>query len=215
MAGLEQLPPTGGKGWGHDEVQLVDQVRLQESLGQGDAAVNPDVLTRQGLQPADVLDHRLVNEHRVRPGFRRLAGREHVLHRPVDEVGEGLHVRRRPVARPVVVGAAAEQHRVLSSDDRREVADHRIVDLAHPVARFLRDAVQRHQLVQNDPAHDPLLSRHRMPVVVSTYRAPGNHRCLRVRSYWVCPNSVERAAEVQRILVPRSGRLRAPTPIGT
>ena len=99
-----------------------------------------------------------------------LARREDVLAGAVDERRERLDGGRRPVADPVVVGAAAEQDVVLRLDRGGEVREHLVAAVEHPVARLLGHTVERQELVEDDVAC------HRWVHVSSTRAGAETHR---------------------------------------
>jgi hypothetical protein len=85
-----------------------------------------------------------------------------VLGDRVDEVGERLLVGGGPIARPLVVGAAPEQHRALPSEHRLLEARQLVVEdrravrlggLRKVAVRVLGRAVERDQGVENDVWH--------------------------------------------------------------
>ena len=112
--------------------------------------VDPDVPAGPALQALDVIHDGLADQGRVRPALVGLGRRDHVLAHAVDEAGERLHLRRRPVPDPVVIRAAAKQDVVLRLDDPAEVVDHLRPPVGEPVSRLLGNAVERQQGVEND-----------------------------------------------------------------
>src|SRR3954453_2221439 len=168
-----------------EQVEGIDEVVLDQRLRKLRATVNEDVSLVPLLEIPHLLDDIAAENRRVLPLGILQRRRDDVLRHRVEVVGE-LALEMWPTRRKSLVGDPPEQLRV---------GGHGLVDLeliacrtageavgpADPLerlaaARRLDNAVERHVLGHNDPAHYPLSSRSCAVVSVETDRRSSSHR---------------------------------------
>jgi hypothetical protein len=134
--------------------QLVDQPRLDEAADEGGAAGGADGAAVLLLQVGDEFGHGSLDQLGVLPVIDRFECRGgHVLRRVVDERGERLVVRRRPVASPLLEGGASEQDGVLALEDAPQGGTHLVVEGVLPLVGGFDDAVDGAEQAGGELAH--------------------------------------------------------------
>ena len=131
------------QGGGDDEAEIVDELGLEQRLGERDAPVHADVTARLLLELGDERDEVAFNDGSSSPPMAECGRRDDKLLDAVDEARERLDLAAGPKPRPVIVGMTPEQHSILGGDDAAEVLLHHFVEVEDEILRLLRDAVER------------------------------------------------------------------------
>jgi len=93
---IEQPSPLSVHGRGDHKSEFVNQARLEERLGQRDAAVDPDVATGLTLEIGDELGETVTDDRTTRPPLLERRRGDHELLDAIDEAREWLNVTVRP-----------------------------------------------------------------------------------------------------------------------